>query len=154
MFVPSETPFASPNPTDVAMDAQMSDALDATKTLISSLPNASRDEIAKALLIKWLDYYKTNKVDPYLRLKSYKIEEVNATDGYCYPPDQDTRKFAALAHFFIQTVTLHSGDWMVLTDGIEYGNSTYRLSVYISISESNGVYKFHLEGNGPCGPPF
>lgn len=153
IFVPSATPFASPNPTDVAMYAQITNALEATTTLISSLPNASRDEIAKALLIKWLNYYKTDKVDPYFRLKDYKIEEVSATSGYCPPPDKDTTKFAARVKFSVQTVTPHPGDWVSLPGNITLGeeNWIYQLSPYVSVSTNNGTYTFGMEGSMPCG---
>ena len=138
--------------TDATLEAQTQEAFEATKTLISSLPNASHDEIVKTLLIKWLNYYKTDKVAPYFRLKDYEIEEVKATSGYCPPPDKDTTKFAARVKFSIQTVTPHPGDWVSLPGDItlDDANWIYHLYPYISISANADTYQFAMEGSIPC----
>jgi hypothetical protein len=152
MVVSIETPEQISDVTDATLQAQGKAAFEATKTLISSLPNASRDEIVKALFVKWLDYYKSDKVDPSIRLKDYKIEEVNATSGYCPPPDKNTTKFAARVTFSVQTVTPHPGEWVGSPGNIVLGedNWIYHLAPYVSISESNGTYIFEMEGSMPC----
>lgn len=152
MVLSTQTPEQISNVTDATLEAQGKGAFEVTKTLTSSLPNASKDEIVKTLFVKWLDYYKSDKVDPYIRLKDYKIEEVKATSGYCPPPDKNTTKFAARVKFSIQTVTPHPGDWVASPGNITLGNDNwiYHLAPYVSVSESNGTYIFGLEGSIPC----
>jgi len=120
-------------------------------TLISSLGNASQEEIVELMLRKWLEYYKTDQVCPYLRLKDYKIEKVSI-QGYCFPPDKNTSKFSAQVEFSIQTVTAHPGDWEAFPGNITRGvdHWIYHLAPYVGISAANGVYYFSLEGGTGC----
>jgi hypothetical protein len=122
-------------------------------TSMSSLENASKEEIVTTLLRKWLEFNKTDAVREYQRLKDYKIEKITVTDGYCPPPNKDTRKFAARAQFSVQTVDAYTGDWVTFPGNAIFGddNWIYYLSPYVSISASNGIYTFGLEGSVPCG---
>ena len=149
MFIPSETPFASPNPTDVAMYAQMTNALEAATTLVSSLPNATQEEITKAVFTKWLDYYKTYQMDAYLRLKDYKIEQVTAK-GHC--DSATTTKYLSSVQYSVQTVTPHPGDWVAFGGNLTLTSDNWvnQITAYVGITVGKDSYTMNLEGVPPC----
>lgn len=148
----NETPGQSSDVTDEMLQAQRLAALEATKTLASSLPDASQEEITETLLRKWLAYYKTDQVDAYMRLKDYIIEEVTFTGAYCPPPDKDTTKFLSRIDISVQTVTLHSGDWEATPNGIDGDDQwIFHMSSYVGVSMKDGIYTLSFDGQMGCG---
>lgn len=146
----TETPDLS-HITDAMLESDRLEALQATTTLISTLENASQEEITETLLRKWLEYYKTTSVNTYLRLKDYRIEQIKPR-GYCAPPDKNTTKSLASAQISVQTVTLHPGDWVALPGNLIIGDDhwLYHLAPYVLIYASQGVYTLGFGGVPLC----
>lgn len=149
----TETPdfFATNTKIEAERESDGLEALNAATTPISLLENASQAEIAETLLRKWLDYYKTDSVSEYLRLKDYRIEQIKPM-GYCAPPDKNTTKSLASAQISVQTVTLHPGDWVALRGNLIIGDDhwLYHLAPYVLIYARQSVYTLGFGGVPLC----
>jgi hypothetical protein len=151
----TETPdfFATNTKIEAERESDGLEALNAatTTTPISLLENASQAEIVETLLHKWLEYYKTDSVSEYLRLKDYRIEQIKPR-GYCAPPDKNTTKSLASAQISVQTVTLHPGDWVALPGNLIIGDDhwLYHLAPYVLIYASQGIYTLGVGGAPLC----
>ena len=149
MLPPSETSVDVSNVTDAMIEQDRAEAFKAATTLISSLPNASQEQIAETVTRKWLAYYTGAQVDAYLRLKDYKFESVKII-GNCSRPN-NTVKFAFTAKFSVQSVTEHPGDWVASGD-ITFGTDhwIYQSTRLFSIAGVDGNYILKSEGVPPC----
>jgi hypothetical protein len=147
----TETPDFS-DITDAMLESDRMEALQAATAPISSLENSSPAEIVETLLNKWLEYYKTDSVNMYLRLKDYRIEHIKPM-GDCPAPDKNTTKSLASAQISVQTVALHPGDWVASPGNITLGDDhwIYHLAPYILIYASHGVYTLDFGSVPLCG---
>ena len=141
-------PVRTPRPTQTIVPNEIE--LYQAATLVSSLENASRDEVAEALLRKWLKYYKTDLVSENLRIKDYKIERVKAWDGYCPTKDKNITKFIVEVDFSVQLVVVLYSPWNAGSGEDGPNNWIYHKGGFASVSEANGVYTLGWEGIPPC----
>jgi len=141
-------PLRTAYPTQTIVPSEME--LYQAAILVSSLENASRDEVAEALLNKWLKYYKTDLVSENLRIKDYKIERVKAWDGYCLTKDKNVRKFIFEVDFSVQLLVVLYSPWNAGSGEDGPDNWIYHKAGFASVSEANGVYTLGWEGIPPC----
>lgn len=143
----SETPQEQPSPTLWPTQA--------TLTEMPTIPYeeyklASQEEVAHALLTKWIDPFLAEDTDPRFRLTDYHIDSVVISDKWKCRSKYNAKSIVD-ALISLQTPPDQLSHWWAGAGPVERNN--WVINYYtIAIQVNGDVYQMQILGNPPCSP--
>lgn len=143
----SEVPQEQPSPT-----------LWPTPTNLTEMPTipyeeyklASQEEVAHALLTKWIDPFLAEDTDPRFRLTDYHIDSVAISDTWKCRSKYNAKSIVE-ALISVQTPPDQPSHWHAGAGHVERNN--WFINYYVIAIQVNAeVYQMQILGNPPCSP--
>jgi hypothetical protein len=111
---------------------------------------ASQEEVARALLTKWLDAYLTEATDPRVQITDYHIDSIGISDTWKCRSKYSAKSIVD-ALISVQTPPDQPSHWYAGAGHTERNNWTIR-PMTIAIQVNGDVYQMQILGNPPCSP--